>query len=422
MVQPSSSRPTNPAWKIPLAVVALLLATAIWLVGLIDSLTRPSVAPSLQVQQQELSLLAQPSVPETLQGVLVGGDPRDVLLQALQGSTERLDQRQQALLSLLSTQPAESPELEPMFQNDALLVRLRCEAAGGDAMVCNDPRVSRAAALRLGLSIAFPLLSVVGGCVLLLRQGWLLVLKRQSPWPPLRGPALTLVDMVLLVAGGFVVISAVGVPVVAAPLVQLLTSSLASPRREALGVVIQYAVMALPGVLILRRQLRALPSDQRPADGWLQWQWQPVRSAMGSAVAGWLMVTPVVMLTGWLLVKLVGDPGGSNPLLELVLGSRDPLALALLAFTAVVLAPLFEELIFRGALLPVLATRLGALPAVVLSALLFGLAHISIGELAPLTVLGMGLALVRLSSGRLFPCVLMHALWNAITFVNLLLL
>jgi hypothetical protein len=29
---------------------------------------------------------------------------------------------------------------------------------------------------------------------------------------------------------------------------------------------------------------------------------------------------------------------------------------------------------------------------------------------------------LRLSSGRLFPCVLMHALWNAVTFVNLLLL
>ena len=51
-------------------------------------------------------------------------------------------------------------------------------------------------------------------------------------------------------------------------------------------------------------------------------------------------------------------PGGSNPLLELVLGSRDPLALALLALTAVVLAPLFEETIFRGALLPVLALSL----------------------------------------------------------------
>ena len=46
-----------------------MLAAAIWLVGLVDSLTRPSVAPSLQVQQQELSLLAQPSVPETLQAL-----------------------------------------------------------------------------------------------------------------------------------------------------------------------------------------------------------------------------------------------------------------------------------------------------------------------------------------------------------------
>ncbi len=90
---------------------------------------------------------------------------------------------------------------------------------------------------------------------------------------------------------------------------------------------------------------------------------------------------PGGLVTGWLLVRLVGDPGGSNPLLELVLGSRDPLALALLALTAVVLAPLFEETIFRGALLPVLAMRLGPLPGVLLSGLLFAMAHISVGEL-----------------------------------------
>ena len=143
---------------------------------------------------------------------------------------------------------------------------------------------------------------------------------------------------------------------------------------------------------------------------------------MTAALAGWLRITPIVMGTGWLLVKLVGDPGGSNPLLELVLSSRDPLALALLAFTAVVLAPLFEEVIFRGALLPVLARRCGPIWGVVLSGLLFGMAHISIGELAPLTVLGIGLGLLRLSSGRLLPSVLMHSIWNAVTFMNLLLL
>ena len=134
------------------------------------------------------------------------------------------------------------------------------------------------------------------------------------------------------------------------------------------------------------------------------------------------MVTPVVTLVGWLVVKLVGDPGGSNPLLELVLGSRDPLALALLLLTAVVLAPLFEEVIFRGTLLPVLAGRVGSGTAVLLSALVFALAHLSIGELAPLTVLGIGLGLLRLRGGRLVSCVLMHALWNGVTFLNLLLL
>ena len=134
------------------------------------------------------------------------------------------------------------------------------------------------------------------------------------------------------------------------------------------------------------------------------------------------MVTPLVIASSWLLVKLFGNPGGSNPLLELVLESRDPLALALLGLTAVVLAPFFEEVIFRGTLLPILVGRLGRISGLLASALLFGMAHISIGELAPLMVLGMGLGLVRIGSGRLFPCVLMHGLWNAVTFVNLLVL
>ena len=118
----------------------------------------------------------------------------------------------------------------------------------------------------------------------------------------------------------------------------------------------------------------------------------------------------------------VGGSRGKYPLLELVLRSKDPLALMLLATTAVILAPLFEELVFRGALLPVLAKSFGPLWGVVTSALVFGVAHLSVGELPPLFVLGLGLGLLRLSSGRLLPCVLMHALWNGVTFINLLLL
>ena len=405
-----------------LAALSLLLAGVIWLSGLVDSLSRPSVSPSLTLQQQELSLLAQPALPPSLQPVLLGEDPRDALLQALQASTpaDRSD-RQQLLLGLLQEDQG-ALELENRWPNDPLIQRLICERQRLSVDGCIDADVASAAAWRLAVSGLLPLLTVLVGSLLLLAQIIRALRGRLQPWPAMEGPALSLIDLVLLVAGGFVVISAVGVPLVALPLVASVTAGLESPRREAVTVVINYSVMALPSLLILWRQLNALPRDQAPQGGWLQWRLRPWPGAISSAVAGWLMVTPVVVATGWLLVRLVGDPGGSNPLLELVLGSKDPLALFLLGWTAVVLAPLFEETIFRGALLPVLAKRWGTAGGVVLSALLFAMAHISIGELAPLTVLGVGLALLRVSTGRLLPSVLMHALWNAITFLNLLVL
>ena len=419
---PSSPRPVVPRWKGLLAALSLALAGFIWLSGLVDSLSRPSVAPSLSLQQQELTLLAEPAVPSQWRDAFLGESPRRALLKALEGvSSEDRSERQQQMLELLQGKTPASADSE-LAPDDPLLQRLRCEVERSDAAACVDGTAADRAALRLAFSTVLPLVTALLGGLLLIGQTWRLLRGRLMAWPAVQGPDLTLIDMTLLVAGGFVVISAVGVPLVAFPLVGALTAGLGSPRREAVGVVINYAVMALPSLLILWRQLRALPKENAPQGGWMQWRVRPLPSALRDALAGWLMVTPLVMLTGWLLVRLVGDPGGSNPLLELVLGSHDPIALGLLALTAVVLAPLFEETIFRGALLPVLAAKLGPLVGVLVSGLLFAMAHISVGELAPLTVLGVGLGLVRLRSGRLWPSVLMHGLWNAVTFLNLLLL
>ena len=73
-------------------------------------------------------------------------------------------------------------------------------------------------------------------------------------------------------------------------------------------------------------------------------------------------------------------------------------------------------------LLPVAGQRLGGAGAVVLSAAIFAIAHLSLAELAPLFVLGLGLGWLRWRSGRLGSSVLMHALWNGLTFMNLLFL
>ena len=57
-------------------------------------------------------------------------------------------------------------------------------------------------------------------------------------------------------------------------------------------------------------------------------------------------------------------------------------------------------------------------------AFLFGLQQLlkQLQTAAPLMVLGLGLGWLRWRSGRLGSCVLMHALWNSLTFANLVVL
>ncbi len=446
----------RPSWKLVLALLSILLAGLVWTAGLQESFDRPSVNPALSLKQKEIALLAEPAIPHPLKEILVGFDPQGSLRDSLRDiPIEELDDRQRLLLA--SVEPLKSdrrnilsePFVSSKFElfreglisgfssentsidfsqafdpikEDALLARLTCLAAGFDNDSCLDFDSSKNMAIRLGITQFFPAIAVLLGSLLLIRQAWMLVRKSILPWPSLTEFSLDWIDMVLLVAGGFVVLGEVTIPSLVAPLIVFLAKGLADPIGQALKVVFGYFVMTVPPLLILRQQLKSLKRDEPPLGGWLQWRIFPLNSAIASAINGWLMILPPVLLVSWWMSRLLGDQGGSNPLLEIVLNSKDPLAILLLVFTTVILAPLFEETIFRGVLLPVLGNSIGKIWAIILSALVFALAHLSVGELVPLFVLGLGLACVRLSSGRLFPCVLMHAFWNGITFTNLLIL
>ncbi len=446
----------TPPWKVVLAVFSLLLTVFVWERGLEESFSRPSVTPALSLHQHEIALLAEPAVPKPFRAVLVGEKPRrdyrDLLSEI---PSSQLEERERLIAGLL--EPSEMNRrnlLEAPFQkesyaslkkivlenfgdsgfppnvfqelvkikSDPLLYRLSCLGLGGKEDVCIDSNISRTMAIRLSVSQFLPAIAVLLGSGLLIRQIWLLFRNAGISWPPLVALPLPLIDMLLLVAGGFVVLGEVVFPTLVAPISQSLTKGIDSPIREALRVFIGYSVMTVPPLIILRQQMNGLKSIQPPEGGWLQWRIAPVAPAFYRALTGWLMVTPLVLLTSWLINVWVGDQGGSNPLLEIVLSSKDPLALLFLLGTTVLLAPLFEELIFRGALLPVLAKEFGVRWGVLISALIFAVAHLSVGEFAPLTVLGLGLAIVRLSTGRLLPCIFMHSLWNGITFLSLLLL
>lgn len=99
---------------------------------------------------------------------------------------------------------------------------------------------------------------------------------------------------------------------------------------------------------------------------------------------------------------------------------------AVLSVSAIALAPaFFEELLFRGIVLPSFAPARWPAAAVIGSAFLFGLIHLdpsTPGAAALYRVpfafaVGIGLALLRLGTGALWPSILAHALLNTLTFI-----
>jgi membrane protease YdiL (CAAX protease family) len=91
----------------------------------------------------------------------------------------------------------------------------------------------------------------------------------------------------------------------------------------------------------------------------------------------------------------------------------DPLGLSLLFLLTVVVAPVVEEVVYRGVLYPALRLRVGLVPAVLFSALAFGIAHISlVWLLVPMTFFGALLALAFEGSRSLVVPIASHALFN----------
>lgn len=93
--------------------------------------------------------------------------------------------------------------------------------------------------------------------------------------------------------------------------------------------------------------------------------------------------------------------------------------LVLVLILVTVMAPVAEELLFRGYMYRALRNWRGVWPAAIISGIVFGGIHVGsspIGFVVPLAILGVGLALLYHWTGSLYLPVALHALNNSIAF------
>jgi membrane protease YdiL (CAAX protease family) len=140
----------------------------------------------------------------------------------------------------------------------------------------------------------------------------------------------------------------------------------------------------------------------------------PLRIAVG-----WALLAFVVF---WILtaiyISLVGRPDQQ----ELTRDLRDEASVSALVGYALLLAfvaPLAEELFFRGFVFGVLREKIGVVWGALATGLVFGLVHVAgspIETVGVLIILGVLLCAVYERTGSLLPCIALHAINNAISF------
>ncbi len=90
---------------------------------------------------------------------------------------------------------------------------------------------------------------------------------------------------------------------------------------------------------------------------------------------------------------------------------------ALFILVAVIMAPLFEEVVFRGFLFRGFANSWGWAWGALASGAIFGFAHLQLDVFVPLATLGFVLAWAYKRTGSIWTCITMHALFNTIAVV-----
>ncbi|MFO0933131.1 MAG: CPBP family intramembrane glutamic endopeptidase [Planctomycetota bacterium] len=160
----------------------------------------------------------------------------------------------------------------------------------------------------------------------------------------------------------------------------------------------------------------------RRAQGRTPW---PVGPALALGGKGWLVATAITIPATLVWVAILSATGNAPEVQDLVeravRADASRAFLVALGVLGIVVAPVTEELLFRGAMFGSMRARLGSRVGAILSSLIFAAVHMSLTAFVPLFVLALVLCWVYERSGSLVAPVVVHMLNNATSLLPLFL-
>jgi membrane protease YdiL (CAAX protease family) len=132
------------------------------------------------------------------------------------------------------------------------------------------------------------------------------------------------------------------------------------------------------------------------------------------AAAAFLVAYPLMIGAVSLQEYFMGKGEQLQEVVRTLIGTDNPALKAVLASTAIIVAPLVEEIIFRGYFYAVIKRYSGCCFAAIMTSLLFAIVHGNLPGIVPLFTLSLILTLVYEITGCLWVPIAAHSLFNAI--------
>lgn len=251
----------------------------------------------------------------------------------------------------------------------------------------------------------------------LLGYKWLRLMRPQVAWNHeglVSSQQYGDIDLVAMTAGLALLLTSI-----MQPLSQVAATTPSTPGVNDVALGIFFQLMLCCVLLVYLLHVRHL----HPVElfGFTVVRWKPLAiTILLTLLPMFLIVGTVALLSNNWMQRLM--PGAQEQdLVRAFTQSDDMLLRALIILAAVVVAPVVEEIFFRGFIYGVLKRYTDAPFAALLSGLFFAIIHMHTGSLLPLWVLALFFCIAYEITGCLLAPMILHAIFNSTSLIGMLL-